>query len=179
MPALLKRLDRWLNVLYLISGYIAAGFMVLLAVLVITSIVTRLIGTFIPGLNAYSGYTLAATTFLGLAYTFKEGGHIRVAILRTALRGKVRLAVEIWCHAVGAFFACYLAWFLLRMTWVSYKFNEKSEGIDATPLWMPQLIMAIGATLVGIAVTHALVKLLITMDPQSVEAAPDMQLREH
>ncbi len=29
----------------------------------------------------------------------------------------------------------YLAWYLVKLTWVSYKFEEKSEGAAATLLW--------------------------------------------
>jgi TRAP-type C4-dicarboxylate transport system permease small subunit len=178
MTNVLKAIDHGLNRLYLMCGYAAAFFLIVLAVLVLLSIVSRLIGTFIPGLNTYSGYALAATTFLALAYTFTEGGHIRVAILRTALRGTPRLILEIWCYAVGSLFSCYLAWFLVRMTWVSWKFEEKSEGIDATLLWIPQSFMAIGAVVVAIAVVHSFAKLLITRDLAEVEKPTDTTMME-
>ncbi len=190
--ALLRAADTWLNRLYLLCGYIAAAFLIVLAGLVLLSIVTRPLAKMnawldypfsatafhISGLNDYSGYALAASTFLALAYTFVEGGHIRVAILRSNLRGKAKLALEFWCFAIASFFSCYLAWFLTKMTYISWDFEEKAEGAHATLLWIPQSVMAAGSIIVAIAVVHSFIKLLITRDVDSVNKTPDNQLME-
>ena len=164
-------LDRSLNRLYFYCGVIGACFLAALGILIITSIVTRLLGVFVPGLNSYAGYSMAASAYFALAYTFREGGHIRVVMLRNSLKGKVRFMLEVWCLGVASFFACYLAWFLIRMTWFSYKFEEKSEGADATLLWIPQSLMAFGAAVMAITVVHALVKTLVTGTPDLTESA--------
>ena len=135
------------------------------------AIVSRFIGAYVPGLNAYAGYVMGGCTFLAMAYTFREGGHIRVMMLRNALQGKARYALEVWCLGIASFFACYLAWFLVRMTWFSYKFEEKSEGADATLLWIPQTLMAFGAVVMAITVVHALIKTLVTGTPDLAEGA--------
>ena len=57
------------------------------------------------------------------------------------------------------------------MTWFSYEFEEKSEGADATLLWMPQSLMAFGATVMAITVVHALVETLVTGTPDLTESA--------
>ncbi len=171
MSSLLCALDRGLNRFYEACGVVAACFLVLLGVLILTSIISRLFGIYVPGLNAYSGYAMAASSFLALAYTFREGGHIRVVMLRNALSGKPRFILEVWCLAISSLFACYLAWFLIRMTMVSYEFAEKSEGADATLLWMPQSLMAFGAAVMALTVVHALVKTLLTGTPDLTENA--------
>lgn len=171
MASFLSALDRGLNRFYEFCGVIAACFLVILGLLIITSIVSRLLGIFIPGLNSYAGYSMAASAYLALAYTFREGGHIRVMMLRNALQGKARYALEVWCLGIASFFACYLAWFLVRMTWFSYKFEEKSEGADATLLWIPQTLMAFGAVVMAITVVHALIKTLVTGTPDLAEGA--------
>lgn len=171
MSSFFCALDRGLNRFYLACGVIAACFLVLLGILILLSIVSRLLGLYVPGLNAYSGYAMAASSFLALAYTFREGGHIRVVMLRNALAGRARYLLEVWCLAIASFFACYLAWFLIRMTWFSYEFEEKSEGADATLLWMPQSLMAFGATVMALTVVHALIKTLVTGTPDLTETA--------
>ncbi len=171
MSSFFSALDRGLNRFYGVCGVIAAGFLVLLGLLILLSIISRLLGLYVPGLNAYSGYAMAASSFLALAYTFREGGHIRVVMLRNALSGKPRYLLEVWCLAVAGFFSCYMAWFLIRMTWFSYEFEEKSEGADATLLWMPQSLMAFGATVMALTVVHALIKTLVTGTPDLTETA--------
>lgn len=156
--------DRWLNRLYVASGVLAAGFLVLLALLVLTSIVTRLLGIYVGGVTEFSGYAMAASSFLALAYTFREGGHIRVVILRNALRGRARAAIDLWCLAVASFFACFLAVYVTRMTYISWIFGDRSEGGDGIRIWMPQTLVAFGACVMAVCVVHSLVRVLAGAD---------------
>ena len=63
MNRFFRRLDAALNTLYRACGYLAALCMVAIAVLVTTSIVTRLTALYVPGLTEYSGYAMAAGSF--------------------------------------------------------------------------------------------------------------------
>lgn len=157
----LGRLDRRLERLYVAGGYVGGVFLVLLALLIIASIVSRLIGVFIPGLNVYAGYSMAASSFFALAYTFRSGGHIRVAILRTAMKGRARAWLELWCLSIAAFFTVFLAYYLTRMTYISWVFGERSEGADATLLWIPQTGMALGSIVLAVCVVHTLIRHVI------------------
>ena len=156
--ALFQTADRLLGRLYGLCGYIAAGFMVLLAVLVMLSIVTRALGTYIPGLTEYSGYSMAASSFFALAYTFRNGGHVRVAIVRNALRGTARRILELWCVVIATGFSLYLAWYLVAMTYVSWRFEDRSEGGDAILLWIPQTGVAFGSLVMAVCMIHTLVR---------------------
>ena len=49
-----------------------------------------------------------------------------------------------------AFYSCKLAW-------QSHLFNDVSTANDATPLWIPQLSMALGTTVLAIAFIDELV----------------------
>ena len=136
---------------------LAALFMVSIGVLIVTSVIARLFGSYLPGLNQYAGYAMAASSFLALAYTFRAGGHIRVSLVLTRLHGRARWLAELWCLGLGAFLAGYVARFAIKITQVSYMLGDVSEGIDATPLWIPQLGMAIGSTIFTIALIDRLV----------------------
>ena len=136
-----------LDRLYTAAGALAGLFLVAIGVLVLLSILTRLMGLYVPGLSAYAGYAMAGASFLALAYTFGSGGHIRVALFIDKFTGKVRRGAELWCLAVGSFLSGYLAWFSVKMVQVSYQLGDVSEGADATPLWIPQIAMALGAVL--------------------------------
>lgn len=163
----LRRLDRALDRLYTVCGVIGAGFLVLIAVCVALSIITRLLGIYVAGLTAYSGYAMAASSFFALAYTFRAGGHIRVQILRNRFGRAGQLALELWCLALASLFTGFLAFYLVRMAWVSWVFGEKSEGGAATPLWIPQSAVAAGATVMAIAAVHALVLTIVRREPDA------------
>ena len=155
-------LTRILDALFRACGAIAAVCLVAIAVLVLTSIIGRLIGVYIAGLNAYAGYMMAASSFFALAYAFRRGGHIRVNLLLTRLKGRVRWAVEVWCLGVASGLTIYLAWFAIRMVSVSFDFGQVSEGPDATPLWIPQLAMAIGSAVFALCLVESFLVSLFT-----------------
>ena len=43
------------------------------------------------------------------------------------------------------------AYFSVRLAWQSYTLHDISTGIDATPLWLPQLAMAAGTVIFAVA----------------------------
>ena len=67
-----NKIDNYLKNLYLLSGYMAAMFLVFVAIFILTGIASRLFGFYIRGLAEYSGYCMAASSFLALAYTFRK-----------------------------------------------------------------------------------------------------------
>lgn len=149
---------RLLDTLYIACGALAALFLVAIGLLVLTSITTRLLGLTVPGLANYAGYCMAASSFLALAYTFRKGGHIRVSILLQHLGGWRRRAAELWCLGVGFLLSAWFAWYSVKMVRVSLQINDISPGPDATPLWIPQVVMALGTTVLAIALLDRLVE---------------------
>tara|TARA_B100000575_G_scaffold109738_1_gene87376 strand:- start:1780 stop:2271 length:492 start_codon:yes stop_codon:yes gene_type:complete len=154
---MLKSLDRNLHKLYKISGYIAATFLILVAIFILIGISSRIFGFYIRGLAEYSGYSMAASSFFALAYTFIEGGHIRITLFLEKLSGLRKKIVEIWCLGVASFFSGYLAFYFIKMLIISYKFQERSEGADEILIWIPQSSVAIGSSIFFISVFHTLI----------------------
>jgi TRAP-type C4-dicarboxylate transport system permease small subunit len=142
---------RGLNGLYDAAAWLAAAFMVALLVMVLLSISGRLLHFHVPGTDAYAGYFMAAAGFLALAHTFQRGEHIRVTLLIATLRGASRRALELWALTAGAVLAGVTAFYSVRLVWQSRLFNDVSTGNDATPLWIPQLGMAVGTTILFVA----------------------------
>ena len=149
-----KRLNNNLNKIYKFSGYIAALFLILIAVFIIIGISSRIFGFYIRGLAEYSGYCMASASFFALAYTFVEGGHIRITVFLEKLSGLKKKIIEIWCLTIGSFFSGYLAFYFIKMLIISYKFQERSEGADEILIWIPQTSVAIGSTIFFISVFH-------------------------
>ena len=151
---MLKSLDKNLNKIYKLSGYIAAAFLILVAVFILIGISSRIFGFYIRGLAEYSGYCMASASFFALAYTFVEGGHIRITLFLEKLSASNKWLTEIWCLSISSFFSGYLAFYFIKMLIISYKFQERSEGADEILIWIPQTSVALGSTIFFISVLH-------------------------
>ena len=97
---------------------------------------------------------MAAASFFALAYTFVEGGHIRITLFLEKLSGTKKKFIETWCLSIASFFSGYLAFYFVKMLIISYKFQERSEGADEILIWIPQTSVAIGSTIFFISVFH-------------------------
>ena len=97
---------------------------------------------------------MASASFFALAYTFIEGGHIRITLFLEKLSGNKKRIVEIWCLSRASLFSVYLAFYFIKMLIISYKFQERSEGADEILIWIPQTSVAIGSTIFFISVFH-------------------------
>ena len=154
---MLKSLDRNLHKLYKISGYIAATFLILVAIFILIGISSRIFGFYIRGLAEYSGYGMAAASFYALAFTFVEGGHIRITLFLEKTSPFYKKFLEIWCLVIASIFSGYLSFYLWKMLIISYDFQERSEGADEILIWIPQTSVAIGSLIFSIAVFHQLI----------------------
>jgi len=160
---------RFLDGLYAFAAFLAALSMIGVLVAVTTSIVVRQIGVHIGGLDAYAGYSMAACGFLALASTLMRGEHIRVTLLRSALPPKGRFRLDIFALLIGCAVAGNLCWFSFRLVYDSYIFNDISTSDDATPLWIPQISMAIGTLIFFIAFIDVTAQRLLGHDVLSAQ----------
>ena len=154
---MINSINNFLKSTYKISGYIAAIFLVLVAVFILTGISSRIFGFYIRGLAEYSGYSMAASSFFALAYTFYEKAHIRITLFLEKIKNKKRKFAEIWCLSVASFFSGFMAYYFIKMVVISIKFEERSEGADEILIWIPQMSLAIGSFVFFICVLHHLI----------------------
>lgn len=150
----------WLDRLYALAGWLAAAFMIGTLAMVLLGIAGRLFDFYVRGTDSYAGYCMAACGFLALAHTLRRGEHIRVTLILSHVPTAAHRALEIWCYAVAVVLAAALAWFSVRLAWQSHAFNDRSTGVDATPLWIPQLAMAIGTVILFVAFVDGFVETL-------------------
>ena len=166
-----RKLRPWLDRLYDLCGGLAALFLIILLVIIVLQMAARWSGQQFPGSTDYAGYCMAAASFLALAHTLNHGAHIRVALLLTRL-GRWRRLGELWCFGIGAALGCYFAFYAIKAVWVSYRLNDISQGQDATPVWIPQLAMALGTTLLAIALLDRLLQIAFGGSWMLGEGAP-------
>lgn len=168
-----KILDR----LYLVSGWMGAGFIALICLLVVVQVTLNLVDRFstvltgsaigltIPSYADFTGFFLASASFLALAYTLREGGHIRVTLVIGHLPEGIRRLFEVWCVGLATFIAGYFVWYTARLVHESYVYNDLSAGMVAVPIWIPQSGMLIGLIVLFISLLDEFVRVVTGRSP--------------
>ncbi len=162
-----------LDSFFKLLGALGAFFILATLIIEVAGIVLRELGYSMAGSDAYAGYFLAAGSFLALGYALRHGDHIRVTLILQRVRGRARWWMEVACLVIASTLSVYFAYFSARLVWGSYAFNDISQNVDATPLWVPQLSMAIGLAGLALAFIEQLVITLRTrrLAPAVNEAA--------
>lgn len=160
MGALRKTLD----FLYGAAGVLAALCLISILSLIVLQMLARWTGEVFPGAPNYAGYAMAAASFFAFANALGRGAHIRVSILLNAVPSRVKWLLEVWCFALGAAIAGYFTYYAYAFVYWSWKFNDISQGQDATALWIPQSVMVLGGGLLTLALLDNLVNLLTKGD---------------
>jgi TRAP-type C4-dicarboxylate transport system permease small subunit len=120
-------------------------------------VIARLAGWDLPGLDAYAGYAIAAALFMALPQTLRRQEHIRVTLLMDKLGPRARSVLEWWSLLAGFALALYLAFYAGRLVWMSHAMHDVSPASDATPLWIPQIAMALGCAGFALSMADAIV----------------------
>jgi len=151
---------RALDALYSASGAAAVVFLVLIAVLTVAQMIGRLIGKPVPSADDFAGFCMAGAVFLGMTYTLRSGGHIRVLTLLTRLAAGPRRALEILGAAASVLIVGTLTWYAFGMMLDTRSFGEYTLGVVPVPKWIPMLFMVSGLVVFLVALADELVRLL-------------------
>lgn len=165
-----------LNNLYLVSGYLSGLCIFLIMTLIMSQVIGRLFGFIVPSVEDFSGYSLAAATFLGLAYTFHEGGHIRVNLAIKFLSPKARKIQEFAILVAAVLLCGFMSYYTIHLVWESYVFEEVSYGYIPIPIWMPQVPVALGVVMLNIAIIDALWSLVTGNNPSYMSHEDELDL---
>jgi TRAP-type C4-dicarboxylate transport system permease small subunit len=157
--------------LYLWSAYLAAFFLFCIFATTMLQVATRMLGVNLRGLTDYAGYFMAASAFFAFAHTFNHGSHIRIELF-LSMMGRFRKWGERLSFLCASAVGVWLAWFAWSMVYWSRALNDVSQGMDATPLWLPQMSMTLGLTLLAMAIIDHTIRLFLLGDHQ-LPAAPD------
>ena len=155
-----------LNGCYTACGVVSGLALVGIVAFVLIQIVARPLGLVVSWSAEFAGYAMAASSFMGLAYTLNSGGHIRVNLLADRLPTSWQRWLERLCLLMAAGIVGFFAWYCVAMTYDSYQFNEMGQGIIAVPLWMPQLWMALGVACLWLALVDNLITHLMNETTQ-------------
>ena len=153
---------------YLASAVLSGASLVIMTLLILAQIAARFFGAVIPSSEDFAGWLLSATIFFGLAYTFQEGGHIRVTMLLTRLSDAKRRYLEYFNIVVGLAISGYLAFYTIFTVHESFDFEDVTDTYLVVPLWMVQSPMALGSLFLFIAMLDSFRIMLTGKTPQYV-----------
>jgi len=145
LEALNKRLST-------LGASLSALLIVALVILIMIEIIGRSFFDYSTMLaDEYSGYFYLAAIFLGLAYTFNEGGHIRISIVT----GRLGRSAKRWADIIAGLMTLAILLFALYYSWdfmiESKEMEMLSEGVSETPLYLTQIPIVIGLALFALA----------------------------
>ena len=167
---------KFLDWLYTGSGVLAGVFLILIAALSLAQICGRLLGFAAYSFDDFAGFCMAASSFLGLAHTYRRNEHIRVALVIDRFSGGTRRVLELLCLAASTFLIGFFAWYAADMVLFSYQNNDVSQGLVAVPLWLPQGGMALGLVIMTIALLEDLVTVITRGTPSYIVAEQNKKI---
>jgi len=94
--------------------------------------------------DEYSAYFFVAVVMLGLSYTFKENGHIRITIILSRLSPKLEKIFDIWTSFIAFAISSFLFVYSLKMVVETYQLGMRADSIAETPIFIPQIVLPVG-----------------------------------
>jgi len=146
----------WLDRVFLWTGYLAGALFFGLAFFVTYDVLARKWGSLV-GLpttrvtDEISGYILVLAATWGLAYTLRTDAHVRIDVLLPHMPPRLRALADRLAWLVMAAFAALVAWRIWILVEDSWQTGIRSSTYLLMPLWVPQVILGVGFSLLAVA----------------------------
>ena len=147
---------RLLDRLYLASAILAAVCLASIAVVMLLQAGMREVGLLLRGADDIVSWLCAASAFLALAYTFRQGELIRVSLLLEKLPARARRPAETACLVGALLVVGYATWAVAGFVYESWQMQEVAQGLLEIPIWIPQMSLVIGLAVFLVAVIDEL-----------------------
>ena len=158
-----------------ISGTLAGIGVAMIFFVTVAEIITRkILGQSLLWSTEVQLFTIASVSFVGIAYTLREEGHVRMTLIYSHMSPEkqrvmdfiVTLFALLWTSFF--FYASYL-----RMTRALVN-NESTAGIIDIPFWMGMLWMVVGSILLGLVLLSRLIKVMAAEKFGQAKSADDV-----
>ena len=132
----------------LLGGYLAAAAVAVMAVLICVEVIGRgLFGVSTMIADEMSGYLNCAIVFLGLSYSLRERGFIRVEVLYGRLVGNWKRLTGWAICVISLVYAVIVTLYMARHVAFSYQRGIVSTQVSETPLYIPQSLILAGSVI--------------------------------
>ncbi len=140
------------------AGWVLLGAMSLVMIEVITRYVLR---NPLRLADEISGYALVFISLIGLAYTMREGGHIRVTFLVSKMPPRLSNWLRLTTLTIFLVYSLLLTWVSITFVQDSVQRGMKSLSELRLPLVWPQLAMPIGFTILSLILVVILIRTIM------------------
>lgn len=148
----MEKLIRFIDRVSTSFGIISGIFILLGMILVLTEIIARSVfksTIYISG--EYTGFFMVSITFLGLAYTLKDRGHIRMVFLHKLFKSnRARTIVDVYSYVVGLVVFAIITKITFDFFMDSVATGTRSMQVGRAYLAIPQFAMPIGSLLISL-----------------------------
>ncbi len=149
---LVERLSSW-------GAVLSALFMLLIVILIAVEIVLRSVfntSTLIS--DEYSAYFFVGVVMLGLAYTFREEGHIKITLLTSVLGQKGQAILDVLATGAAMAATSFALYHAGLMVYDSWQLDMRADTISETPIYVSQLMIPVGLFLFDLQLASRLLK---------------------
>ena len=158
----MKQITNFIEKIAYLGAYYSGWLVPLMMMLVVVEVFMRyVLHQPLMLADEFSAYMLVAVSYLGTAYTWRQGGHVRVTVLVSRLSSRTAG----WMRFIGLILVLI---FMIELDRVSYKMityalqiNLRSSTWLMFPLFWPQLAVFIGFVLLTLLLGIDIVKTFI------------------
>ena len=104
------------------------------------------------------GYRLVGLSFLSLALSQSRGAFHRVEMVQMRLGPRGQAVSALIFDLLSFAYIAVTNWYFLQFVLSSYRREAAASTVLATPLWIPETVMIVGATLLLIVLGQAIVR---------------------
>lgn len=154
----------------IISGHLQGLLIFLLMVMVLVEVLTRYVmQSPLSIADEMGGYFLVSITFLGLGYTWKEKGHVRVELLINLFAEKIQRIVRFITLIAATLFCLPMIAGCYSLLQDSLLFGMRSGSWMRIPLVYPQSLLLIGSVLLLLQLVSEILKAILALKTGSKE----------
>jgi TRAP-type transport system small permease protein len=161
---MMNRLNSLIEGIAGLGGYLSGWLVPIMMVLVVVEVFMRyVLQRPLMVADEFSAYMLVALSFIGLAYTWRQGGHVRITVVVSRMSRKPANGVRVAGLIAIFVFMIAMDQSAYRMVRYALQMNMKSSTFLMVPLFWPQLTVLIGFVLltlvVGLDIIQAIAKI--------------------
>ncbi|SKA34740.1 TRAP-type C4-dicarboxylate transport system, small permease component [Enhydrobacter aerosaccus] len=139
------------------SLWLASLCMIAMTLLMLTEIVLR--GVFdstTDNSDELVGYLLVGVSFLSLALCQSRGAFHRVEIVQMRLGARGRAVSALIFDLLSFAYIALTDWYFIQFVMSSYRREAVASTPLATPLWIPEMVMILGASMLLLVLARAI-----------------------
>jgi TRAP-type C4-dicarboxylate transport system permease small subunit len=150
--------DRPLNLLERASLWTSAFCMAGMAILMLAEILLRSVfNSTTEHSDELVGYLLVGVSFLSLALCQSRGAFHRVEMVQMRLGPRGQALSSLVFDVLSFAYIAVTGWYFVQFVMSSYRREAMASTVLATPLWIPESVMILGATMLLLALAKSIV----------------------